>query len=250
MKAKQKDIREPKFLIEIAALASVFGEILISSQCYAANQRAPFQSSPYPIIVPSCRGKSLFHFRMRTQKLQLKWWWFQHWVEYFVVNGKDRKPVSGDEKRWHQWWVAWNFSTCHCRVECSDRMSERIYATLWVLFLSQNFPLLDENNIFLKCELDSCEHSTNMITRLMTRCRCLFTFRSSQKDFWKCRKNATRKSAQDAWMGWRPKGVQKKIGGTKGSALQWYNVICCVCFTVFFDSMAWLQRTKDNMQQG
>lgn len=77
MKAKQKDIREPKIPIEIAALASVFGEILILSQCYAANQRPPFQSSPYLIIVPSCRGKSLFHFRMRTQKLQLKWW-FQH----------------------------------------------------------------------------------------------------------------------------------------------------------------------------
>ena len=43
---------------------------------------------------------------------------------------------QGAEKGWHQWWVAWNFSTCHCRVECSDRMSERNYATLCVVFVA------------------------------------------------------------------------------------------------------------------
>ena len=145
---------------------------------------------------------------------------------------------QGGEKRWHQWWVAWNFSTCHCRVECSDRMSERIYATLWVLFLSQGVPLLDENNTFLKCELDSCEHSTKMNTRLMTRCRCLFTFCSSQKTFGNVGKNATRKSAQDAWMGWRPKGVQKESAEPRGwrcSDTTWPAVFASPCFLI-----AWL----------
>lgn len=87
MQAKH-DIKEPKFHIDIVALASVSTEISISCQCEENRVNESLQpqdlissqSSPYSIIVPSCRGKSLFHFRMRTQKFELKCWKTLSWI--------------------------------------------------------------------------------------------------------------------------------------------------------------------------